>query len=85
MAYPPKTMDMDTKRKGKWKERWLGPRKHVHGCKMKGKIDLLLKNKSIAIKRKELMTPIESPWNVEKMASLKKNHMLMDVKKKKDG
>lgn len=21
---------------------WLGPRKHVHGCKMKGKVDLPL-------------------------------------------
>jgi hypothetical protein len=107
---------------------WLGLRKHVHWCKMKGKVDLLSKNKSIAIlyikstgvfvclsgqfsgttrtfvflfffffflmgfvfcdsyystgalytrftlvKRKGLMTPIESPWNVEKMASLKKN------------
>jgi len=47
---------------------------------MKGKVDLLSKNKSIAIKRKGLMTPIESPWNVEKMASLKKKHMLMNVK-----
>jgi hypothetical protein len=52
---------------------WLGPRKHVHGCKMKGMVDLLSKNRSIVIKRKGLMTPIESPWNVGKMASLKKN------------
>jgi hypothetical protein len=25
MAYPPKTMDMDAKRKGKWKERMIRP------------------------------------------------------------
>jgi hypothetical protein len=63
---------------------WLGPRKHVHGCKMQGKVDLLSKNMSIAIKWKGLMTPIESPWDVEKMASLKKTHVI-ECKIEKDG